>query len=123
MKILRFLIAALVALPVSVLADTPNSCNPSFDDGADVYFSSSLDEARNALSAICSALSKDDITENELNDTLVSFHQKLQQDAVNKMPQLSNYLSIYNSPLLEIQGDITTGMIPGYMLNHFLQAR
>lgn len=114
MNRLHILITAFLAIPFSALSDTPNYCKPTFDNGADVYFSSSLDKAKIALSDICNALSNGGITEIELNNSLVSFHQKLQQEAVIKMPQLANYLSIFNSPLLEVQGDIATGMIPEF---------
>ncbi len=115
MNKLHILTMALIVLPLSVLANKPDYCNPTFDDGADIYFAESLDEAKGALSGICNALANDGVTEKELNYTLASFHQELQKEAVKVMPQLSEYLYIFDVPLFEVHGDIATGMIPDFI--------
>lgn len=115
MNKLLILTIALIISPLSVIADTPDYCNPTFDDGADVYFAESLDEAKDALSGICNALVNEGMTEKELIDTLATFHQQLQKDAIKVMPQLSDYLYVYDAPLFKVQGNIATGMVPDYI--------
>lgn len=109
---------ALLALPLSVLAETPVYCTATFDDGAKTYFANSLDEAKDALSGICKAIDKDGVTEKDLHDTLLTFHLQLKQDAVKAMPQLADHLSIFDKPLLEVKGDVATGMLPEFIVEY-----
>jgi hypothetical protein len=118
MNKLHIITMVLVLLSLPAFANTHGACNPTFDDGAGVYFASSLDVAKDALSGICNAINNGGITENALSDTLAIFHQEIQKEAREKLPQLSGYLYIFDTPLFDVQGDIATGSIPGRNWNH-----
>jgi hypothetical protein len=108
----------VLAFPLTVIAKTPALCIAKFDEGAQLYFANSLDEAKDALSDICRAIAKDGVTEKELYNTLLDFHLKLKQDAVKAMPQLAEHLNIFDKPLFEVQGEVATGMIPDYIIDY-----
>lgn len=116
MRKLHVLTMTILVFPLLVLADTSDYCHPTFEDGSNHYFAQSIDEARQALSGICKALTNEGVTEKELNDTLSSFHKELQKEAVKVMPQLSDYLFIFDDPLFTVQGDTAIGMVPDYIL-------
>lgn len=105
-------------LPLSSIAETPAYCRATFDDSVKTYFANSLDKAKDALSGICKAVDKDGVTEKDLNNTLLAFHFQLQQEAVIAMPLLKEHLSIFDKPLLGVEGDVATGMIPGFIVDY-----
>ncbi|WP_339890497.1 hypothetical protein [uncultured Alteromonas sp.] len=111
-RLVNLIFITVFGFPLSVWAQTPATCNVGFDPNASTYFAESLDEAKEAMESLCKAIQGDGISEDELHDTLLSFHLALRQDANAAMPAISEYLDIYLTPLFDVRGDVATGMIP-----------
>ena len=113
-KLYIILVLVIALIPAKLFATSLAVCNPTFDDGARQYFAESIPAAKSALEAICESISKQDsFTEQELNDTLMAFHNQIQGQVATLLPDLKNYLDLYDAPLFEEFGNIQTGMMPG----------
>lgn len=100
---------ALVFLPLTTNAQTPPYCEVKFDPNAETYFVNSIQEAKDALVALCKATQSKGISADELNGIFLVFHRNLAEDAATAMPDLVPFLGIYRGPLFDVTGDVATG--------------
>lgn len=108
---------ALVFLPLTTNAQTPPYCEVKFDPNAETYFVNSIQEAKDALVALCKATQSKGISADELNGIFLVFHRNLAEDAATAMPDLVPFLGIYRGPLFDVTGDVATGLVPDFIVD------
>lgn len=111
-RLVHLVFISLLALPLFGWTQSPGICNVKFDADASKYFPNAIDKGTDAMEALCQITQEGGLSNNELNATLLEFHQVLQQEANTIMPSLSEYLDFYRSPLIEVEGRQLKGMLP-----------